>query len=163
MVNTILEGRAYKFGDNINTDFINPAQYMELPMDQMIQHAMEGADPDFSKNVRPGDIMVAGKNFGSGSSRETAPMVIKGNGVSVVVAEFFARIFYRNAINIGLPIVEDPEAAREICAGDQLEVDMKNGVIYNLTQGKTYQFGGFPKFIQDMADAGGLLAHLSRK
>ena len=97
MKQEIIRGRTYLFGDNINTDFINPAQYMELPMDQMIQHAMEGADPDFSKNVRPGDVMVAGINFGSGSSRETAPMVIKGSGISVLIAVSFARIFYRTS------------------------------------------------------------------
>ena len=161
MVNTILEGRAYKFGDNINTDFINPAQYMELPMEQMIQHAMEGADPDFSKNVRPGDIMVAGKNFGSGSSRETAPMVIKGSGVSVVVAEFFARIFYRNAINIGLKVLTCPEAYK-ISHGDKLRIDPETGSIQNLTTGETYPCTALPRHILELVEDGGLINHLEK-
>lgn len=158
----IIRGRVYKFGDNINTDFINPAQYMELPMDQMIQHAMEGADPDFSKNVRPGDIMVAGKNFGSGSSRETAPLVIKGSGISVVIAEFFARIFYRNAINIGLKVLICPEAG-EIAHGDELEVDPAAGTIHDLTSGKEYTCTALPPHILELVNDGGLIPHLEKK
>lgn len=161
MAKTVLEGRAYKFGDNINTDFINPAQYMELPMDQMIQHAMEGADPDFSKNVRPGDIMVAGKNFGSGSSRETAPMVIKGNGIEVVVAEFFARIFYRNSINIGLKVLTCPDAYK-ISHGDMLRIDLEAGSIENLTTGETYSCTALPKHILELVEDGGLIPHLEK-
>lgn len=161
MSKTIVEGKAYKFGDNINTDFINPAQYMELPMEQMIQHAMEGADPDFSRNVRPGDIMVAGKNFGSGSSRETAPMVIKGNGVEVVVAEFFARIFYRNAINIGLKVLTCPGAG-EISHGDQLRIDLESGVIEDLTIGKSFSCTALPKHILELVEDGGLIPHLEK-
>ena len=163
MKQEIIRGRAYLFGDNINTDFINPAQYMELPMDQMIQHAMEGADPDFSKNVRPGDVMVAGINFGSGSSRETAPMVIKGSGISVLIAVSFARIFYRNAINIGFPIMECPEAAADIKAGDQIDVDFATGKIVNETTGKTYQAAPFPEFINGIIDNGGLMASLKAR
>ena len=162
MKQEIIRGRAYLFGDNINTDFINPAQYMELPMDQMIQHAMEGADPDFSKNVRPGDVMVAGINFGSGSSRETAPMVIKGSDISVLIAVSFARIFYRNAINIGLPILECPEASEKIADGDRVAVDFDTGVIENLTRGERYQAQPFPAFIQDIIRSGGLLKALKK-
>lgn len=163
MKQEIIRGRAYLFGDNINTDFINPAQYMELPMDQMIQHAMEGADPDFSKNVRPGDVMVAGINFGSGSSRETAPMVIKGSGISVLIAVSFARIFYRNAINIGLAILECPAASEGIDDGDEVAVDFDTGVITNVTKNETYQAEPFPPFIKDMIAKGGLMASLKAK
>lgn len=163
MKQEIIRGRAYLFGDNINTDFINPAQYMELPMDQMIQHAMEGADPDFSKNVRPGDVMVAGINFGSGSSRETAPMVIKGSGISVLIAVSFARIFYRNAINIGLAILECPAASADIENGDEVTVDFDTGVITDVTKGTTYQAEPFPPFIKDMIARGGLMASLKAK
>ena len=161
MEHEIIRGRAYTFGDNINTDFINPAQYMELPMEEMIQHAMEGADPDFSKNVRPGDILVAGKNFGSGSSRETAPLVIKGSGVSVVIAEFFARIFYRNAINIGLKVLICPQA-KEISHGDQLEVDPLAGQIRDLTTGKQYTCTALLPHILELVNDGGLIAHLEK-
>ncbi len=133
MQNDTIKGRVLKFGDNINTDFINPAYTMEMPMPEMIKHAMEGADPDFSKKVKPGDIMVAGKNFGSGSSRETAPIVIKESGISVLIAEFYARIFYRNAINIGLKVLTCPQAG-EINDGDELEVDPVKGVIKDITQ-----------------------------
>lgn len=163
MKQEIIRGRAYLFGDNINTDFINPAQYMELPMDQMIQHAMEGADPDFSKNVRPGDVMVAGINFGSGSSRETAPMVIKGSGISVLIAVSFARIFYRNAINIGLAILECPAASAGIDDGDEVTVDFDTGVITDVTKGVSYQAEPFPPFIKDMIAKGGLMASLKDK
>ena len=160
MKQEIIRGRTYLFGDNINTDFINPAQYMELPMDQMIQHAMEGADPDFSKNVRPGDVMVAGINFGSGSSRETAPMVIKGSGISVLIAVSFARIFYRNAINIGLPIFECDAASDGIAAGDEVRVDFDTGLITNLTKNEMYQAQPLPPFIQNIVNRGGLLNSL---
>lgn len=163
MKQEIIRGRAYLFGDNINTDFINPAQYMELPMDQMIQHAMEGADPDFSKNVRPGDVMVAGINFGSGSSRETAPMVIKGSGISVLIAVSFARIFYRNAINIGLAILECPEASEKIEAGDEVSIDFDTGLITNATKGETYQANPFPDFIKEIIQAGGLMADIKKR
>ena len=161
MAKSIVEGRAYKFGDNINTDFINPAQYMELPMEQMIQHAMEGADPDFSKNVRPGDILVAGKNFGSGSSRETAPLVIKGSGVEVVVAEFFARIFYRNAINIGLKVLTCPQAG-EIRHGDDLRIHLESGVIEDRTTGRSYSCTALPQHILELVEDGGLIPHLEK-
>ena len=158
------KGKVFKYGDNVDTDVIIPARYLNIAdPKELSTHAMEDIDADFVKNMHPGDIVVATRNFGCGSSREHAPLVLRENGVSCVIASSFARIFYRNAINIGLPIVESPEAAREICAGDRLEVDLKSGVIHNLTQSRTYQFGGFPVFIQEMVDAGGLLSYLSQK
>ena len=158
------KGKVFKYGDNVDTDVIIPARYLNIAdPKELSTHAMEDIDADFVKNMHPGDIVVATRNFGCGSSREHAPLAIKTAGISVVIAKSFARIFYRNAINIGLPIVESPEAAREICAGDRLEVDLKRGVIHNLTQSRTYQFGGFPVFIQEMVDAGGLLSYLSQK
>ena len=162
MADGIIKGRVHKFGDNINTDFINPAQYMELSMEEMIAHAMEGADPDFPKKVKPGDIMVAGKNFGSGSSRETAPMVIKGSGISVLIAEFYARIFYRNAINIGLKVLICPEAA-EINDGDVLEVSPIEGTIYNVTTGKKHQCSILPEHILELINDGGLILHIRKR
>ena len=157
-------GIVHKYGDNVDTDVIIPARYLNTAdHKELAAHCMEDLDSGFVSAVQPGDFIVAGENFGCGSSREHAPIAIKASGIRCVIAASFARIFYRNAINIGLPIVESPEAAREICAGDQLEVDMDGGAIYNRTQDKLYRFGGFPKFIQDMADAGGLLDYLSKK
>lgn len=162
MAQEIIRGRVHKFGDNINTDAINPAQYMEFSMDVITAHVMEGADPDFAKNVKPGDIMVAGKNFGSGSSRETSPVSIKQAGVSVVIAEFFARIFYRNAINVGLKVLICPQAS-EIQAGDELEVDPGAGRILNLTTGKEYRSDPLPPHILALVEDGGLIPHLQKK
>ena len=160
----MVQGKAHKYPDNVDTDVIIPARYLNTAdHKELAAHCMEDIDAQFKNNVRPGDVMAAGWNFGCGSSREHAPIAIKESGVACVIAKSFARIFYRNAINIGLPIVESPEAAREICAGDRLEVDLKRGVIHNLTQSRTYQFGGFPVFIQEMVDAGGLLSYLSQK
>ena len=161
MQNDTIKGRVLKFGDNINTDFINPAYTMEMPMPEMIKHAMEGADPDFSKKVKPGDIMVAGKNFGSGSSRETAPIVIKESGISVLIAEFYARIFYRNAINIGLKVLTCPQAG-EINDGDELEVDPVKGVIKDITQGKQFNCSVLPPHIIELVNDGGLIGHLKK-
>ena len=159
-----MAGTVFKYANNVDTDVILPARYLALYKDEdLAAHCMEDLDSGFVSAVQPGDFIVAGENFGCGSSREHAPIAIKASGIRCVIAASFARIFYRNAINIGLPIVESPEAAREICAGDQLEVDMDGGAIYNRTQDKSYRFGGFPKFIQDMADAGGLLDYLSKK
>ena len=158
----IICGKVHKFGDNINTDFINPAQYMELSMEEMIAHAMEGADPDFSSKVQPGDIMVAGKNFGSGSSRETAPLVIKGSGISVLVAEFFARIFYRNAINIGLKVLVCVTAS-EIEAGAKLRIDPAAGTIEELSTGRRHVCTALPKHILTLVEDGGLLPHLEKR
>ena len=159
MNNKIIQGKVHKFGDNINTDFINPAQYMELSMEEMVKHAMEGANPNFSKNVKKGDILVAGINFGSGSSRETAPMVIKESGVSVIIAKSFARIFYRNAINIGLRVLVCPETD-EISEGDELEIDLNLGLIRNLSNNKTHNCDKLPDNILEMVNDGGLIEHL---
>jgi 3-isopropylmalate/(R)-2-methylmalate dehydratase small subunit len=158
----IIRGRVHKFGDNINTDIISPAQYMELSYAEMAVHAMEGADPDFSKKVCPGDIIVAGKNFGSGSSRETAPIALKEAGIGAVVAEFFARIFYRNAINIGLPVVESNIVDR-IEDGDELEITPLNGVIKNLTKNEEYQCSVLPPHIINLIETGGLVKSLEKK
>ena len=158
------KGPVFKYGDNIDTDVIIPARYLNTQSPaELAAHCMEDIDKTFVTRVKAGDIMVGGENFGCGSSREHAPVAIKAAGIDCVIAKSFARIFYRNAINIGLPIVESPEAAREICAGDRLEVDLKSGVIHNLTQSRTYQFGDFPVFIQEMVNAGGLLSYLSQK
>jgi 3-isopropylmalate/(R)-2-methylmalate dehydratase small subunit len=158
----IIIGKAHKFGDNINTDLINPAQYMELPLDEMAKHAMEGAGPDFYKKAKPGDIIVAGKNFGSGSSRETAPMVIKHCGIAAVIAVSFARIFYRNAINIGLPVLICDEAGK-IREDSALEVDFTEGIVKNLTDSASYKCSSLPKHIMELVNDGGLIPHLKRK
>jgi len=159
--NTI-RGSVHKFGDNINTDLISPAPYIGMADEIMIAHAMEGADPDFSKKVRPGDIIVGGKNFGSGSSRETAPFIIKGSGISVIIAEFYARIFYRNAINIGLPVLICKDAAR-INGGDVLRVDPVGGVIVNETSGEEYSCSALPENIMELVRDGGLIPHYQKR
>ena len=161
MANELIRGVVHKFGDNINTDDINPAQYMELNIEEMSRHAMEGADPNFSAKVNPGDIIVAGKNFGSGSSRETAPMVIAKCGISVVIAEFFARIFYRNAINIGLKVLICEEAWK-IKDGDELEVNPSTGTINDMTTGKEYLCSKLPDHILQLVNDGGLISHLEK-
>lgn len=161
MTEKLLRGAARVFGDNINTDLISPAQYMEKSLDVIAAHAMEGADPSFPAKVKPGDIIVAGRNFGSGSSRETAPMAIKGCGVSAVIAVFFARIFYRNCINIGLPVFICPEAEK-ISQGDILEIRMQAGVIHNLTTGEIYSCDPLPPNIQRIITRGGLLESLKK-
>ena len=158
----VIRGAAHKYGDNINTDIITPGKYMELSIREMARHAMEGVDPDFAAKVRPGDVLAAENNFGSGSSRETAPQALKEAGISAVIARSFARIFYRNAINIGLPALELPEAA-EIRDGDELEVDLSAGEIRNLTQGRTYRFVPMPPRLLDMLNAGGLVAQLEQE
>jgi 3-isopropylmalate/(R)-2-methylmalate dehydratase small subunit len=153
----ILKGKAHKFGDDINTDDIIAAKYLVTtdPV-ELGKKCMETIAPDFVKQAAQGDIIVAGKNFGCGSSREHAPIAIKGVGVSCVIAKSFARIFYRNAINIGLPILEIPQA-QELKAADELEVDLVKGEIKNLTQGKTYKSEAFPEFMQKIVAAGGLM------
>lgn len=158
----LIRGRVHKFGDNINTDIISPAQYMECSYQEMAAHAMEGADPDFPKKVRPGDIIVAGQNFGSGSSRETAPIALKEVGVGAVVAEFFARIFYRNAINIGLPVVES-SMVDKMENGDELEINPLAGIIRNLTKNEEYQCSVLPAHIIKLIEAGGLVKELEKK
>ena len=154
-------GKVYKFGDNVDTDVIIPARYLNVPDPaELAKHCMEDIDIDFAKNVQNGDIIVANKNFGCGSSREHAPISIKAAGVSCVIAETFARIFYRNAINIGLPILECPDASAGIDDGDEVTVDYDTGIITNVTKGQTYQAEPFPAFIKDMIQKGGLMASL---
>lgn len=152
------KGRVHKFGDNVDTDVIIPARYLNRSDEEWLaSHCMEDIDADFAKNVKAGDIMVAESNFGCGSSREHAPIAIKASGVSCVIASTFARIFYRNAINIGLAILECDEAAKDIKNGDEVEVDFDSGVITNITTGKTYQAQPFPPFIQSIIKNGGLM------
>lgn len=157
-------GHVFKYGDNVDTDVIIPARYLNATEGaELARHCMEDIDKDFVKNVKPGDIIVANKNFGCGSSREHAPLAIKCAGVSCVIAETFARIFYRNAINIGMPIIECPEAARDIEAGDEVEIDFDSGVITDKTKGKTYQGQAFPPFMQKIIAAGGLVNYINGK
>ena len=151
-------GSVFKYGDNVDTDVIIPARHLAIQDPKgLAAHCMEDIDADFIKNVKEGDIMVARKNFGCGSSREHAPIAIKASGISCVIAETFARIFYRNAINIGLPIIECKEAAEDIDAGDQVEIDFDSGLIYNKTKNHTYQGQAFPPFMQELIQAGGLV------
>ena len=157
-------GTVFKYGDNVDTDVIIPARYLNSSDPaELATHCMEDIDADFVKKVQKGDIIVADKNFGCGSSREHAPIAIKASGVSCVIAETFARIFYRNAINIGLPIVECPEAAKGIDAGDEVEVDFDSGVITNVTKGTTYQGQAFPEFMQRIIKAEGLVNYINNK
>ena len=151
-------GHVFKYGDNVDTDVIIPARYLNATQgDELAKHCMEDIDREFVNKVQEGDIIVANKNFGCGSSREHAPLAIKCAGVSCVIAETFARIFYRNSINIGLPIIECLEAARSIEAGDEVEVDFDSGIITNKTKGETYQGQSFPPFMQKIISAGGLV------
>ena len=157
-------GRVFKYGDNVDTDVIIPARYLNSSdPKELATHCMEDIDKDFVNNVKAGDIMVANKNFGCGSSREHAPIAIKAAGVSCVIADTFARIFYRNAINIGLPIIECPEAAEGIDAGDQVEIDFDSGRIYNRTKGTEFQGQAFPPFMQELISAGGLVNYINSK
>jgi 3-isopropylmalate/(R)-2-methylmalate dehydratase small subunit len=152
------KGKVFKYGDNVDTDVIIPARYLNTQdAKELAMHAMEDIDADYVKKVQPGDIMVAGWNFGCGSSREHAPLVIKTSGAAVVIAKSFARIFYRNAINIGLPIMECEEAADAISAGDRVSVDFDTGTITDLTTGKTFQAAPYPEFLQKIISAGGLM------
>ena len=156
-------GKVFKYPDNVDTDVIIPARYLNTSdAQELAKHCMEDIDTEFVKNVSAGDVMVAGWNFGCGSSREHAPLVIKTCGTGCVIAKSFARIFYRNAINIGLAILECPEAADGISAGDEVEVDFDTGVISDITTGKTYQAQPFPEFIQNIIKAGGLLKSLKK-
>ena len=158
------KGNVFKFGDNVDTDVIIPARYLNAPdPSELAKHCMEDIDKDFVKNVKKGDIIVANKNFGCGSSREHAPISIKAAGVSCVIAETFARIFYRNAINIGLPIIESAEAAQNIEAGDVVEVDFDNGMIYDRTKGTEYKGQAFPEFMQKIIQAEGLINYINNK
>ena len=159
-----LKGQVFKYGDNVDTDVIIPARYLNSSdPENLAAHCMEDIDADFADEVTEGDIIVGGKNFGSGSSREHAPLAIKYAGVSCVVAESFARIFYRNSINIGLPILESPEAVRAAEAGDELEVDIDKGEIKNLRTGESYQAEPFPPFMQEIIKDGGLIEHVKKE
>ncbi len=157
------KGRVFKYGDKVDTDVIIPARYLNTASHaELAAHCMEDIDKDFVKKAQPGDIIVATTNFGCGSSREHAPIAIKASGISCVIASTFARIFYRNAINIGMPILECPEAAEDIQGGDEVSVDFDTGVITNLTTGKTYQAQPFPPFIQNIIAKGGLLNSIAK-
>ena len=156
------QGRVHKYGNNVDTDVIIPARYLNTAdPKELASHCMEDIDAEFVKNVKEDDIMVGERNFGCGSSREHAPISIKASGISCVIAASFARIFYRNALNIGLPILECEEASRGISAGDEVSVDFDTGIITNITTGKTYQAEPFPPFIQNIIEKGGLLASIS--
>ncbi|NLA12063.1 MAG: 3-isopropylmalate dehydratase small subunit [Firmicutes bacterium] len=160
----IITGRVWKFSDDIDTDAIIPARYLNTSDPaELAGHCMEDADPDFSKKVKPGDIIVAGKNFGCGSSREHAPLAIKGAEIEAVVAASFARIFYRNAFNIGLPIFESPDAAAGIREGDRIRIDSAGGLIYNLTLDEEYRATAIPPFMAEILAAGGLINQIRRQ
>ncbi|MCR5409382.1 MAG: 3-isopropylmalate dehydratase small subunit [Lachnospiraceae bacterium] len=157
------KGKVYKYGDNVDTDVIIPARYLAIQdKKELATHCMEDIDKEFVNKVHKGDIMVAGKNFGCGSSREHAPIVIKEAGVSCVIAETFARIFFRNAINIGLPIIECKEASEGISEGDEVSIDFDTGSISDLTTGVTYQGTPFPEFMQEIINAGGLVGRINK-
>ena len=157
-------GKVHKYGDNVDTDVIIPARHMNTSdHKELASHCMEDIDTEFVKKVKQGDIMVGGENFGCGSSREHAPIAIKASGIDCVIAKTFARIFYRNAINIGLPILECPEASEKIQDGDEVSIDFDSGVITNETKGETYQALPFPDFIKDIMAKGGLIAQISGK
>ena len=157
-------GTVFKYGDNVDTDVIIPARYLNSSdPKELAAHCMEDIDKEFVNKVSPGDLIVADKNFGCGSSREHAPIAIKAAGVSCVIAETFARIFYRNAINIGLPIIECPEAAKGIESGDEVEVDFDSGLITNKTKGTTFQGQAFPEFMQKIIKAEGLINYIKQK
>ncbi|MGI6574631.1 MAG: 3-isopropylmalate dehydratase small subunit [bacterium] len=160
----VIKGKVWRLGDDIDTDVIIPARYLNTwnPA-ELALHCLEDLDPKYTESIQPGDILVAGKNFGCGSSREHAPIAIKAVGIACVVADSFARIFYRNAINIGLPILECPQGAAGTDDGDTLAIDLEKGLITNLTQGKSYQAAPFPPFMQNIIAAGGLINYVTRR
>lgn len=158
------KGFVHKYNDNVDTDVIIPARYLNTSDNkELASHCMEDIDKDFVKKVKPGDIMVAGYNFGCGSSREHAPISIKESGISCIIAKSFARIFYRNAINIGLAIIESESIAEEIEAGDELEIDFKSGTITNLSKNKSYKTNPFPAFIQEIINSNGYVEYIAKK
>jgi 3-isopropylmalate/(R)-2-methylmalate dehydratase small subunit len=160
----IVSGRVFKYGSDVDTDVIIPARYLNTTSErELASHCMEDIDTTFVKNVQQGDIIVAEDNFGCGSSREHAPIAIKASGISIVIANSFARIFYRNSINIGLPILECPEAVAGISAGDKVKVDLSSGIITNITTGKSYTAQPFPEFIQQIIADGGLINNLTKR
>ncbi|GHU61125.1 3-isopropylmalate dehydratase small subunit [Clostridia bacterium] len=157
-------GKAFKYGDNVNTDVIIPARYLNTSNPQeLAAHAMEDIDAAFAERVRPGDVIVGGKNFGSGSSREHAPLALKTAGVSAVIAESFARIFYRNSFNIGFPLLESKEASEAIEAGNEIEIAFEGGAIRNLTKGETYKAEPLPPFMANLVKSGGLVGYVKAK
>jgi 3-isopropylmalate/(R)-2-methylmalate dehydratase small subunit len=159
-----LKGQAWKYGDDIDTDVIIPARYLNTSdPSELAKHCLEDLDGEFVDKMKEGDVIVAGKNFGCGSSREHAPLAIKAAGVSCVIAESFARIFYRNSINIGLPILESVEAVEAIDEGDQIEIDVNSGEIKNLTKDEVYQAEPFPEFMQEIIESGGLIKYVAKK
>lgn len=159
-----LKGKVWKYKNNIDTDVIIPARYLNTSdPKELAEHCMEDIDETFAKNVQQGDIIVAGENFGCGSSREHAPISIKASGISAIIAETFARIFFRNAINIGLPILECPEAAKEINANDELEINIETGEITNLSQNKSYKAKPYPESLRTIINAGGLISYTQQK
>lgn len=159
-----ISGAVHKYGANVDTDAIIPARYLNVSdPDELARHCMEDIDADFAKNVKKGDIIVATSNFGCGSSREHAPVAIKASGISCIIASSFARIFFRNCINIGLPLLESPEAAEAIRLGDMVEVDLSSGRIHNVTQSKSFQAVPYPSFLLDIITAGGLVEQTRRK
>lgn len=158
------EGKVFKYGSNVDTDVIIPARYLNTSDPaELAKHCMEDLDKEFVKKVEKGSIIVAGRNFGCGSSREHAPIAIKASGISCVIAETFARIFYRNAINIGLPILECPQAAQDISEGDRVSVDFDTGRIVNLTTGRQYKAEPFPEFMQEIMAADGLIGYIKKQ
>jgi len=159
-----MEGKAIKYGDNVDTDVIIPARFLNTSdPKELASHCMEDIDKDFKNKVKPGDIMIAGYNFGCGSSREHAPIAIKESGISCVIAKSFARIFYRNAINIGLPILECPDAASAIEDGDMVSVDLETGIIRDITKGIEFKSQPFPEFIKKIIECGGLINYVKEK
>jgi len=159
-----MKGKVWKFGNDIDTDLILPGRYLVLrDPEDLAEHVMEGADPEFAKKVNNGDIIIGGTNFGCGSSREHAPIAIKGAGISVVVAESFARIFYRNAINIGLPLIEVKDISKDVSEGDEIEINMEEGILKNLNTGKEFKIKGLPEFMLEILNEGGLIPYLKDK
>jgi 3-isopropylmalate/(R)-2-methylmalate dehydratase small subunit len=160
----MFEGRAHKFGDHVNTDLIIPATHLVSNDPEVLgKHLMAGHDPEFAGRVEGGDIIVAGENFGSGSSREHAPLAIRGGGISCVIAASYARIFYRNALNVGLPLIESAEASKAISDGDELRVDLAAGEIRDITSDETFSVPAYPEFMQRIMDAGGLIEYVKHK
>ena len=162
-MSTMVKGKVWKFGDNVNTDLICPGPYMRLPMSQMGEAAMAGIDPDFHKKVTPGDIIVAGENFGSGSSRELAPLALKQAGIGGIVAVYFARIFYRNCIALGFPIMECVEARDKVEEGDELSIDLAAGTIRNLTKNEEYQGTNYPEEFLEIFASGGIIPWIKKR
>ena len=163
-MNTLFVGNCWKYDDNVDTDVIIPARYLNTSDEkELAKHCLEDLDKNFAKNVKHDDIIVAGENFGCGSSREHAPLAIKASGISVVIAKSFARIFFRNAINIGLPILENAQAANDAQKGDKISVDLQNGIIKNITKNKEYKCEKFPPEIQDLIAQGGLINYTKKK